>query len=129
MKTLTCLSIPVLLLLLCMSARGQLVSVSGTVQDNISGMTIRQISVVDEKSGIGTISSENGSYLLLLKSGEVNLLFSDEKYQTFTTRFELKKDTVIHVKLLSFHPEAGRKVKQDAAGQSEYAENQTSKRK
>jgi hypothetical protein len=129
MKTITCLSIPVLLLFLSVSLKAQLVPISGTVQDVLSGKLIKQISVVDQKSGIGTISSENGSYFLLLKSGEVNLIFSDDKYSTYATRFDLKNDTVIHVRLEPTQPQAGRKFKQDADGESGYAANQVSGKK
>lgn len=129
MKTLTLFSIPVLVVCFSIAAHAQLVSISGTIQDNISGKTIRQISVVDGKSGIGTISSENGNYLLLLKKGEVKLSFSDDNYETYNTTFVLSRDTTVYVKLNAIRPETARKGKQVASEKSEYALNQASGKK
>jgi hypothetical protein len=132
MKTITFLIIPVLLVFLSIGTQAQLISVSGTIQDNLSGKIIKQISVVEGKSGIGTISSDNGTYLLLLKEGEVKLFFSDDNYETFNTTFVLNRDTIIYIKLNAIHMGTARKEKQGTtgpAGQSEYAANQTTRRK
>jgi hypothetical protein len=129
MKTITLLSIPVLLVFFSLGTHAQFLSVSGTIQDNLSGKTIKQISIVEGKSGIGTISSANGTYWLLLKKGEVKLSFSDDNYETLNSTFVLRKDTTILVKLNAIHKETNRKVKQLSSGQSEYALNQVSGKK
>ena len=40
------------------------ITVSGTVQDSKSGRPIPLVNILDEVSGIGTISAENGSFNL-----------------------------------------------------------------
>ncbi len=75
------------------------VSVTGTVTDTNNGKTIRQLSIVEEYSGIGTISADNGMFSLLLVPGKVRLSFFDEKHQVISTSFELRGDTVLHITL------------------------------
>lgn len=75
------------------------VSVTGTVTDTNNGKTIRQLSIVEENSGIGTISADNGMFSLLLMPGKVCLSFFDEKHQVISTSFELRGDTVLHITL------------------------------
>jgi hypothetical protein len=129
MKTVTFLSITVLLVFFAIRTNAQLISVSGTILDNLTGKTIQQISVVEAKSGVGTISSFNGTFILLLKKGEVKLSFSDNNYETFNTSFVLTRDTTIYVKLNAINLGTSRKEKQGNALQSGYVANQAAKKK
>jgi hypothetical protein len=129
MKTITFLIVQVFLIFLSMGTYAQLISISGTIQDNLSGKTIKQISVVEGKSGVGTISSYNGTFFLLLKKGEVKLSFSDNNYETFNTSFVLTRDTAIYVKLNAVNMGTGRKEKQGNAIQSGYVANQAAEKK
>ena len=129
MKTVTFFIIQVSLVFLSLGTFAQLISISGTIQDNLSGKTIKQISVVEGKSGVGTISSYDGTYFLLLKKGEVKLSFSDDNYETFNTSFILTRDTAVYVKMNAHNMGTGRKEKQGNAGQSGYVANQSSEKK
>jgi hypothetical protein len=129
MKAITFLSIPMMLVFLSIRTNAQLISVSGTIQDNLFGKTIQQISVVEAKSGVGTISSFNGTFILLLKKGEVKLSFSDNNYETFNTSFVLTRDTTIYVKLNAVNLGTSRKEKQGNALQSGFVANQPAEKK
>ena len=129
MKAITFLSITGMLVFLSIRTNAQLISVSGTIQDNLSGKTIQQISVVESKSGVGTISSFNGTFILLLKKGEVKLSFSDNNYETFNTSFVLTRDTTIYVKLNAVNLGTSRKEKQGNALQSGFVANQAAEKK
>jgi hypothetical protein len=129
MKALTFLINLLFLVFLITETNAQLISVSGTIQDNLSGKTIKQISVVEGNSGVGTISSFNGTFLLLLKIGEAKLTFSDDNYETFSTSFVLTRDTAIFVKLNAVNMGTGRKEKHVTTGQSGIVANQVAGKK
>ena len=76
----------------------QLVSVSGYVNDS-NGKALKNVSIFEANSGIGTISNENGFYKLTLDKGELNLKISDNGFQPFQKQLELTGDTTILVKL------------------------------
>jgi hypothetical protein len=97
MKTLAFLSMLGLLLIPVFRAESQLLTVTGTVKDEQSGAYVRQLSIVERVSGIGTITSEDGGFFLALKGGKVELTFSDEKHEAFIVEFELRNDTSIQV--------------------------------
>jgi hypothetical protein len=64
---------------------------------NKANSIIKELSVVEKNTGVGTISSDTGSFLLWLKPGEIVLSFSDGKNDILTTKFVLKSDTIINV--------------------------------
>lgn len=101
----------VLLLIPVLRAHSQFLTVTGTVKDEQSGETLRQLSIVEKISGIGTISSGDGSFLLALKGGKVELTFSDPKHEAFTIGFELHNDTTIQVALKPLEPLERKPVK------------------
>ncbi len=126
MKTVTLIAILTLLVMNPVSLKSQMVCVAGKIIDKITGETIRQLSVVENNTGIGTISSENGVYSLLLKPGKVLLTFFDEKHEKFSASFELKSDTILNVYLNLLSLEAGKKGRKElrkAETNSEVAEN------
>lgn len=73
--------------------------ITGRVTDNTTLLPVIQLSVQDKISGTGTITTEQGNYSLLLNSGQVEVLFSGQNYETVVHAFELKSDTVIDVRL------------------------------
>lgn len=77
----------------------QLLSVSGYVKNFVSDKVLENVSVYENESGIGTISNNDGYYKLLLKPGTRNLKLSGHGFEGFSTKFELKGDTIITVRL------------------------------
>ena len=61
----------VLLLLLPLVAAGQKYTISGTVSDTKSGETLIGATVVDSRSGKGTVTNPYGRFSLTLPRGEV----------------------------------------------------------
>jgi len=112
MKTLTLSGMLTLLVLLPFAIEGQMVCIAGKILDKITGETIQQLSVVERNSGIGTISSENGIYSLLLKPGKVDLTFFDEKkYEKFSASFVLKSDTILNIFMNALNVAGNKKTK------------------
>ncbi|HOY51635.1 MAG TPA: hypothetical protein PLX49_07700 [Prolixibacteraceae bacterium] len=78
MKAESLLLVLALLVLYPTSLKSQMVSVTGKVTDQLTGSLIRDLTVLEKNSGIGTISAFDGSFSLLLKPGEVELNFFSE---------------------------------------------------
>lgn len=81
-------------------ASAQLVSVSGYVKNHVTGNAIKNASVFESVSGIGTISGDDGYYKLLLKPGEQDLMVTISGFETFSMNFSLTGDTTITVGLI-----------------------------
>ncbi len=79
--------------------QAQLLSVSGYVKNFVSDQVLESVSVYENESGIGTISNNEGYYKLLLKPGKQHLKISSHGFEHFSTKFELKSDTIITVRL------------------------------
>lgn len=99
---------------------GQLLAVTGYVKDHLSGESLRNVSVYESISGIGTISNEEGYFRLLLNRGEQNLKVSSPGYTPITTGFTLEADTTLSLELKPAHMPApkmvaGTKKQKDAA--------------
>jgi len=110
MKTTSLVFVFILLMLTHLTgAQIRRVSVTGTVTDSNNGKTIRQLNIVEENSGIGTISADNGMFSLFLMPGKVCLSFFDEKHQVISTSFDLRSDTVLHIMLLPLEVESMKK--------------------
>ncbi len=62
---------------------------------------MKNVSVFESNSGIGTISDNVGFYKLLLKSGSVKMQFSDSGFDAVAKSFELSRDTTLIVYLIS----------------------------
>jgi len=110
----------------CLFATGpgmaQLVNVVGKVT-NQEGQKINNVSILEKVSGIGTISSEDGLFSLLLKPGEVLLNFSLPGYQSCTTEFILKKDTVLNISLPILRAEKNKRLKREHSQEGELSEH------
>lgn len=95
----------VLSLIFCFSfifpflGQAQMVSVSGVVKNFHTGNAEKNVTVYESDSGIGTITNKQGYYRLLLRTGHRKIEFSGPGFNSFTTEFELTKDTVLSVDL------------------------------
>lgn len=101
MKTTFIYSFLVLFLNIPNFSNAQLVTVSGYVTNYITGTAIENVTVFESRSGIGTISNNEGFYKLRLISGHINLTFSDSGYKTFSKQLTLNADTTLTVRLKS----------------------------
>jgi hypothetical protein len=80
-----------------MSTNGQKFNVTGRVSDASADLPIFQLSVVEQNSGIGTITNDKGNYSLFLNAGKVEMLFSGINYDPVKIEFILTRDTLIDV--------------------------------
>jgi hypothetical protein len=85
----------------------QLLSVSGYVKNFVSDNAIENATVYENKSGIGTITNNEGFYKLLLKPGNQHLTISNPGFESFTWKFVLSSDTIITI---SMKPDNFRKL-------------------
>ena len=99
MKTILVIPFTILLFVISNFTWAQFISVSGYVNNGKNGDVLKNVSVFETNSGIGTISNQNGFYRLLLEKGSINLKISNEGFQNYTTTMNLKTDTVLLVKL------------------------------
>lgn len=132
MKTETLLLLLALLAVTPLSVAGQFVSVAGRVTDNLTGAVIRDLTVVEKNSGIGTITSQDGSFSLLLKPGDVLLHLFSENYELHTISFELKKDTVFQVPLSALRSDNFKRGKKESLSEeshSSFADNPVKEKK
>lgn len=98
MKTILITHFILLLLVIPNFSWAQLVSVSGYVNDS-NGKALKNVSIFEANSGIGTITNENGFYKLTLDKGAMNLKISDNGFQPLQKQLELSSDTTFVVKL------------------------------
>jgi len=113
MKTFILSAISVLLILLHSPMTAQTYAVNGKITCKTTGEDIRQMSVVERHSGIGTITSENGTFSLILKPGPIDLLLTDESYEPFSTSFVLKSDTTLILDMNPVSFSSTRKIKKE----------------
>lgn len=76
-------------------------TISGYITDLQSSETLIGANIVNRSSSEGTATNPYGFYSLTLPTGEVCLAVSYLGYRTFLTSFELKKDTVLNIRLRS----------------------------
>ncbi|MFZ5430395.1 MAG: carboxypeptidase-like regulatory domain-containing protein [Bacteroidota bacterium] len=99
MKTLNAFLLLIFIISVPLVSEAQRFNITGRVSDTDTMQPAVQISVQDRMSGTGTITSEQGNYSLLLNHGPVELLFSGNHYEPYLVSFELKRDTLIDVRL------------------------------
>jgi hypothetical protein len=99
MKTILIIPITMLFFIIPNFSWAQFISVSGYVNDGNNGNGLENVSIFESNSGIGTISNQNGFYKLLLQKGSINLKFSNDGFQNYSTIIDLKSDTTLLVKL------------------------------
>lgn len=86
-------------ILLSSQVHSQRISVEGFIV-NESGKQLREVTVFERLTGIGTISDQTGYFRLMLNSGDVELVFREKNYVPFTEKFTVRKDTSMVVELI-----------------------------
>lgn len=81
------------------TAFSQLVSVTGNITNQITGEAIENVSVFESKTGIGTITNKDGYFKLLLKPGDVSLIFANDGFGLIDKKIELKNEMVLNISL------------------------------
>ncbi len=98
MKTVLITNIIFLLTLLPGMSMAQFVAISGYINDN-KGKALENVSVLESKSGIGTITNKNGFYRLVLHGTRADLKISYDGFRDYSKEFPLSADTTLLVKL------------------------------
>ena len=80
-------------------AEAQRHTVSGYMTDLSSGESLISAALLEQNSGQGTVTNNYGYYTLTLPAGEVSLEYSYVGYAAESMKFNLTRDTVIHVAL------------------------------
>ncbi len=88
-----------ILLFLSLYSQAQMVSVSGYVKNQLTGEAIRDVSVFESISGVGTITNKDGFYRLLLNPEQQKLEISSPDFNLYESTFKLVTDTIIVVEL------------------------------
>ena len=88
-----------ILLLIPSISSSQSFTISGTVTDAASGETLIGATVLDTRSGRGTVTNAYGHYSLTLKADSVSLKISYVGYESQTFAMRLAKNTAISVRL------------------------------
>lgn len=107
-------------------AKSQRFTISGYITDESSQETLIGANIYDKTHRLGTTTNAYGFYSLTIPSGKCQLAFSYIGYESQIKNVELKKDTIIHIKLrsntllqevtvLSDKPETGIKATQMGA--------------
>ena len=81
------------------TANGQSYTISGSVTDSTSGETLIGVTIMDLRTGRGTLTNTQGRFSLTLKSDTVSLRISYVGYKTFFDTFVLRKNEKRNVKL------------------------------
>lgn len=98
MKTVLITNIIFLLTLLPGMSMAQFVAISGYINDS-NGKALENVSVLESKSGIGTITNKNGFYRLVLRGTRADLKISYDGFKDYSQEFLLSADTTLLVKL------------------------------
>lgn len=80
-------------------SHAQLVTISGYVTNTLTGSAIENVSVFEKRSEIGTISSKDGFFQLMLHPGKLNLSISENGFKSISENLVLKNDTTIVIQL------------------------------
>jgi len=82
-----------------MLGKTQLVTISGNVTNSFNGMPLKNVSIFESSSNIGTITNEKGFFKLELLQGAMEVKVSSNGFTELTKKLILKNDTTIMVKL------------------------------
>lgn len=91
--------IPLVLLLLCLTASAQRVTVSGYVTDAASGEPLIGVAVIDAASALGTVTGNSGFYSLSLEPGAKSLTFSCLGFAEHVEALDLRANQTLNVRL------------------------------
>lgn len=99
MKTVLTSHLILIIMFLPMLGKTQLVTISGNVTNSFNGMPLKNVSIFESSSNIGTITNEKGFFKLELLQGAMEVKVSSNGFTELTKKLILKNDTTIMVKL------------------------------
>ena len=99
MKTVLITQFALLLFVIPGMSWGQVVAVTGYVNNASNGKALENVSIFDKNSGIGTITNQNGFYKLILQEGEVKLSVSNDGYKSAVHSVNANSDTTLVIAL------------------------------
>lgn len=98
MKTIFILHL-LLILFFPLSVIAQQFTFSGKVYHNETGEALKNVSIFEANSKIGTITDNRGFFKLVLSEGALNIEISDDGFKDFSENLVLKTDTIMVVRL------------------------------
>jgi len=99
MKTMYTPLFILLILIIPFAGKSQYFTISGKVLDNINGKALKNVSVFESNSNIGTITDNKGMFKLILTGGPKNIEIVEHGFKTFSEQLVLKSDTILIVEL------------------------------
>lgn len=95
MKTILTSHVLMIIMFLPLLGNTQLVTISGDVTHGKSGNVLKNVSIFETFSSIGTITNEEGFFKLELPQGELEIKVTDHGFREFTQKILLKNDTTL----------------------------------
>jgi outer membrane receptor for ferrienterochelin and colicin len=92
-------AVVILTLIIAISLQAQRYSISGTVEDKLTGEKLISANIYDATTFKGISSNAFGFYSLTLPAGNIKLTFSYIGYEAVSLDIELVKDTIINMRL------------------------------
>lgn len=99
MKTILTSHFICLLLLIPGVGWAQVVTVSGYVNNGLTGKAMENVNIFESNSGIGTITNQNGFYKLTLNNKTIQLKIDSDGFKPYNELLTLKSDTLLIVNL------------------------------
>lgn len=100
MKTIITLHLYLLCLLFPAFGNAQFLLITGNIINEKSGNALENVTILESKSGIGTISNLSGFFSLMLKPGNAELVISHAGFQNYSKKLDIKRDTTLTVSLV-----------------------------
>jgi outer membrane cobalamin receptor len=91
--------VSILLIVIVLPLSAQKYTISGTVEDQSSGERLINANIYDPVAYRGVISNNYGFYSITIPAGPVNLICSYVGFKPLDFRLDLRKDTVINLRL------------------------------
>jgi len=88
-----------LILFFPLLGKTQQVTLSGKVLDSKTGKALKNVSIFEANSKIGTITDDKGYFKLVLSEGILHIQISDDGFKAFSEHLVLKNDTILNVDL------------------------------
>ena len=99
MKTIFISQIFLWILFFPFSGKTQHFTFSGKVYDRETGKALKDVSIFEANSKIGTITDSNGFFKLVLTEGALKIEISDDGFKDFSEHVVLQTDTTVVVSL------------------------------
>ncbi|KAF0237718.1 MAG: Cna protein B-type domain [Prolixibacteraceae bacterium] len=119
MKTLSPYYLLLLLMVIALTAKAQLIVVTGKIINENTGGALENVGIFETFSGIGTITNGSGFFSLMLKPGNAEFVISHSGYKNLSRKMVLHSDTTL---TLSLAPQINSKLKAKDAEHQKTAE-------